>query len=147
MPTLRRARADDLPSLAELERASFPDPWSERMLASAIEDPHSLVLVTEDGDGGEVTGYAVFRRAADEAELLSVAVAPEDRGRGLGRLLVVEGLERVREAGVRACFLEVRPGNEPARALYRSLGFREIGRRRRYYRDGSDALVLVLALA
>jgi len=116
------------------------------MLASAIHDPSSLVLVAEE-DGGpapRVTGYAVFRRAADEAELLSLAVAPEARGRGLGRRLTEDGLARMRAAGARVCYLEVRPGNEPALALYGSLGFREVGRRRRYYRDGSDALVMSL---
>lgn len=148
MPTLRSARPADLPALARLEAASFPDPWSGRMLAAAIADPSSLVLVAE-GDGGpgpELAGYAIFRRAADEAELLSLAVAPEVRGRGLGRRLAEDGLARVREAGARACYLEVRPTNAPALALYRSLGFREIGRRRRYYGDGSDALVMSLGL-
>lgn len=145
MSTVRPARPADLPTLVELEAASFPDPWSARMLASAIADPHSLVQVIEDG--GRVAGYAVLRRAADEAELLSVAVDPEARGRGLGRRLVEEGLDRVREQGARTCYLEVRPGNEPARSLYRSLGFRRIGRRRAYYRDGSDALVLALRLS
>lgn len=144
MPAIRPARPDDLPALVALEAASFPDPWSARMLASALEDPWSLVLAAEDG--GRVAGYAILRRAADEAELLSVAVDPEARGRGLGRRLVEDGLERVREEGARTCYLEVRPANEPARSLYRSLGFRRIGRRRAYYRDGSDALVLALGL-
>lgn len=147
MPTVRRARPADLPALAALEAASFPDPWSRRMLAAAVEDRFTLVLVVEGGGApGGVAGYAIFRRAADEAELLSLAVAPEARGRGLGRRLVEDGLARVRADGVRVCYLEVRPANAPALALYRSLGFRGIGRRRRYYRDGSDALVLRLPL-
>lgn len=144
MPTLRSARPADLPALAALEVASFPDPWSERMLANEIAGAWSTVLVVEED--GEVMGYAVFRRAADEAELLSVAVAPGVRRRGLGRRLVVAGLTRMRQDGARTCYLEVRPANRPARALYRSLGFREVGRRRRYYRDGSDALVMALRL-
>lgn len=148
MPTLRSARGTDLPGLARLEAASFPDPWSERMLASAIADLFSLVLVAEaDGPAAEgLAGYAVFRRGADEAELLSLAVAPEARRHGLGRRLVEDGLARVRDEGARTCYLEVRPGNEPAVALYRRLGFRQVGRRRAYYRDGSDALVMALRL-
>lgn len=146
MPTIRAARPEDLPALVALEAASFSDPWSARMLAAEIEDPSSLVLVAEDEAAGPVAGYAAFRRAADEAELLSVAVAPGVRRRGLGRRLVVAGLTRMREDGARTCYLEVRPANRPARALYRSLGFREVGRRRGYYRDGSDALVLALTL-
>ena len=147
VPTVRRARPADLPALAALEAASFPDPWSRRMLAAAVEDRFTLVLVAEgEGAPGGLAGYAVFRHAADEAELLSLAVAPEARGRGLGRRLSEDGLARVREAGARVCYLEVRPTNDPAVALYRSLGFRQVGRRRRYYRDGSDALVMALFL-
>lgn len=150
MPTVRRARPADLPALAALEAASFPDPWSRRTLAAAVEDRFSLVLVAEEESegaaAGALAGYAIFRRASDEAELLSLAVAPEARGRGLGRHLAEDGLSRLRQAGARTCYLEVRPGNAPALALYRRLGFRGIGRRRRYYRDGSDALVMVLAL-
>ncbi len=146
MPTIRAARPEDLPALVALEAAAFPDPWSARMLSAEIEDPSSLVLVAEDGAAGPIAGYAAFRRAADEAEFLSVAVAPAARRRGLGRRLVVAGLTRMREDGARTCYLEVRPANRPARALYRSLGFREVGRRRAYYRDGSDALVLALTL-
>jgi ribosomal-protein-alanine N-acetyltransferase len=117
------------------------------MLAAAVEDRFSLVLVAEgEGAPGGLAGYAILRRAADEAELLSLAVAPEARRRGLGRRLIEDGLARVQRDGARVCYLEVRSANEPALALYGSLGFRQVGRRRRYYRDGSDALVMALRL-
>lgn len=141
---LRLADEADLPALAALEAASFPDPWSKTLLAGELAAPTSLVLLALETSAA--TGYAAFRRAADEAELLRVAVAPAARRRKVARRLVEAGLGRLRADGVRSCFLEVRPENRPARALYRALGFRETGRRPRYYADGSDALILRLDL-
>ena len=142
---LRVAGVADLPALAALEAASFPDSWSERLLAGELAASGSLLLLASDSSSTPL-GYAAFRRAADEAELLRVAVAPAARRRGLARRLVEAGLARLLREGVRSCFLEVRPANAPALALYRALGFREAGRRRRYYADGSDALLLRLDL-
>lgn len=137
---IRPAGAADLPALEALEREGFTDPWSRRLLAEDLHQAGSLVLVATAAD--EVLGYASYRRAADEAELLRVAVAPGARSQGVGRRLVEAGLEALSRLGVARCYLEVRPGNLPARALYRRLGFQEIGLRRAYYPDGSDALVL-----
>jgi ribosomal-protein-alanine N-acetyltransferase len=112
------------------------------MLAAELAHPGSIVLVAGGGDGRALSGYACFRLAAGEAELLRVAVAPEERGRGLARQLIAAGFERLRGAGVTSCFLEVRTANSSALAVYRALGFEPRGRRRAYYPDGSDALVL-----
>jgi len=131
-----------LPRLAELEAAAFADPWSPEMLAAELTHTGSVVLVAGAGDGRAPGGYACFRLGAGEAELLRVAVAPEARGRGLARRLIAAGFERLRAVGVTSCFLEVRPANASALAVYRALGFEPCGRRRAYYRDGSDALVL-----
>jgi [ribosomal protein S18]-alanine N-acetyltransferase len=139
---VRPAATADLPRLAELEAAGFAEPWSPEMLAAELTHPGSVVLVAGAGDGRAPSGYACFRQAAGEAELLRVAVAPEARGHGLARQLVAAGLDHLRAAGVTSCFLEVRPANVSALALYRALGFEPRGRRRAYYRDGSDALVL-----
>ncbi len=139
---MRPAAATDLPHLADLEAAGFAEPWSPEMLATELAHPGSVILVADGGDGRAPSGYACFRLAAGEAELLRVAVAPEERGRGLARQLIAAGFERLRAAGVASCFLEVRPANASALALYHALGFEPRGRRRAYYRDGSDALVL-----
>jgi [ribosomal protein S18]-alanine N-acetyltransferase len=145
---IRPAAAADLPRLAELEAAAFAEPWSAGLLASELAQPGSLLLVAAAGGGGQgpLLGYACFRQAAGEAELLRVAVDPAARRRGLGRRLIAAGLERLRASGVARCHLEVRPANAAALAAYRTLGFTLCGRRRAYYRDGSDALLLQLEL-
>ena len=139
---MRLAAGADLPRLAELEAAGFAEPWSPEMLAAELTHPGSVVLVAGGGDGRALSGYACFRLGAGEAELLRVAVAPEARGRGIARQLIAAGFERLRVAGIATCFLEVRPANASALAVYHALGFERRGHRRAYYRDGSDALVL-----
>lgn len=132
----------DLPRLAELEAAGFADPWSPEILAAELAHPGAVMLVADGGGGGPPEGYACFRLGVGEAELLRVAVAPEARGRGLGRRLIAAGFERLRAAGAARCHLEVRPSNASALAVYHALGFEICGRRPAYYRDGSEALVL-----
>jgi len=143
---VRPARAEDLESVARLEEASFKDSWPLDMLAFELTHPGSLVLVASRGEADPPAGYAAFRHAVGEAELLRLAVFPEARRHGIARALVAEGLQRLLREGVQACFLEVRRDNEPAIALYQALGFARIGERRGYYRDGTDALRFVLAL-
>lgn len=146
---VRPAAEADLPALASLEAGSFTGPgspaWSRDLLAGELAQPTALVLVAV-GEGPGPIGYAAFRHVGPESELLRVAVAPAARKRGVGRALVEDGLARLRERGVATCFLEVRPTNAPALALYEPLGFRTVDRRRRYFADGADALVLRLEL-
>lgn len=140
---LRPACEADLPALVALEQAAFvDDPWTETMLRGEIgaDGAFQLVLPVE-GSNGRIVGYASFRHVADEAELLRIAVHPETRRRGLARRLLEAGLEELERRSVRKCFLEVRPHNLPARALYERLGFEQVGLRKGYYPDGSDGLV------
>lgn len=142
----RPATRADAAVLAGLERRCFSDPWPADAFASALRTPHMQLFVAEAGL--EIVGYFVGRAVAGEGEILNLAVVPELRGQGLGRWLLEEGLGRLREAGVGEVFLEVRASNAAARALYRRRGFREVGRRREYYRHPvEDALVLRLGLA
>ena len=101
-------------------------------------------LVLSQGD--EPLAMALIRAIAGEAEILTIAVPEARRGEGLGRRLVEAGMEAARRAGAERMYLEVSTANAPAEALYRKCGFEDAGRRRRYYRDGSDALVLARAL-
>jgi ribosomal-protein-alanine N-acetyltransferase len=80
--------------------------------------------------------------AAGEAEILSIAIAPKQRGRGLSRPLLDLNLRRLAGLGARTVFLEVDENNAPARALYRRAGFADVGRRKSYYQSGANALVL-----
>ena len=137
---VRPAREEDLDRIGGLEESGFPDPWPADLLAYELRHPGAILLVATWGEG-PVAGYAAFRHGGGEAELLRLSVDPEERRRGIGQALVTRGLERLREAGVERCFLEVRLHNEGAIACYRSLGFELAGLRRAYYRDGSDALV------
>lgn len=143
---IRPACAGDLDRLAWLEEAAFADSWPPQVLAFELIHPRALVLVAARA-GEPPAGYACFRQVAGEAELLRVGVDPAERRRGVAFALVRQGLERLAREGVTDCFLEVRTGNEAALGLYRRLGFAAVGRRRGYYRDGTDALILARPLA
>ena len=141
LPLLRCAALADLDRLAELEQLCFPDPWPAHLVAQELRNSGTLVLVAELTPGAPPAGYASFRQGGGEAELLRLAVDPAVRRHGVARALIAAGLAQLRPAGVERCFLEVRPGNDPAIACYLAMGFRYAGRRPRYYRDGTDALV------
>jgi len=130
-------------ALAALHARCFrtPPPWSAADFAGLLDDPLCFLLV--EGDAGFLLGRAV----AGEAELLTLAVAPEARRLGLGRKLLARFLYQAQLRAADRAFLEVRADNAPAIALYESAGFARAGLRRGYYRgdDGSRADALVLA--
>ena len=132
--------------LATLHARAFttPRPWSEAEFTALLNDPLAFLLV--EGDAAFLLGRAV----AGEAELLTIAVAPEARRLGLGRKLVGRFIYQALLRGAESAFLEVAEDNAAARGLYRASGFAEAGRRRGYYRtpEGKavDALVLVRSL-
>ena len=138
-PTVGVARPEHLVAVAELEAACFSEPWTQRQLASEIArgDERALVAVA----AGEVVGYLLHRIAADQAELLRIAVRSGRRRRRVASRLLDALCERLRIAGVRSLFLEVRATNTAAIALYRRLGFDLVGRRPEYYANGDDALL------
>lgn len=127
----------DAPALARLHKASFHRGWDagefEQLLADRSVLAHRLRM------GNTVAGFILSRMAADEAEILSVAIAPNLRGRGLAGPLVQTHLGYLAGAGIRTVFLEVEENNRPARALYARTGFSTVGRRERYYKDDSGA--------
>lgn len=140
-PALRRATPADVPEIAAIEQRAFSDPWSPRGFASLVAAPEVYLVVSEAA--GKVTGYVVARFVADEGEIANLAVAPEARGLGLGAALLDAALREARRRGVVMVYLEVRRSNDVARALYATRGFREVGRRKGYYRHPvEDALVL-----
>lgn len=135
---IRAATFADLAAVAEIERASFPDPWSLAAFRVHLDD---VFLVAEAAPG--ITGYAVAWCLGPEAEILNVAVAPAGRRQGTGRILLQTLLAAIVRTGVRRVFLEVRVSNAAAIALYGNAGFREVGRRPGYYdHPREDALIL-----
>lgn len=129
-------------ALATLHARCFdaaPRPWSADEFADLLES-FGAFLLTQPG------GFLLGRVIADEAELLTLAVAPDHRRAGLGRTLTTAFAATSSERGARTAFLEVAAANDPARALYSRLGWHEAGRRRNYYGAGIDAVVLRLAL-
>jgi [ribosomal protein S18]-alanine N-acetyltransferase len=123
----------DAPRLAQLHGASFHRGWGEGEFESMLSERNTLVHRLRLGR--KVVGFAVSRMAADEAEILSIAVAPSHRGRGLSGNLLLTHLGHLAGRGVRTVFLEVEENNHAARRLYDRTGFAVIGRRERYYRE------------
>ena len=144
--TLRSASAADIAAVAEIERTSFGDPWSARSFADLLDWRGAIFLVATRSEAAGVAGvigYVVAIVAADQAEILNLAVSPAERQRGVGGELLDAGLGAVRDAHARDIFLDVRESNGPALGLYASRGFSVVGRRGGYYRNPvEDALVL-----
>ena len=139
-PRFSEARPRDAAAIAALHAASFQRGWGEdevyRLLMDCTVVTHRAMI------GRTMVGFILSRTAADEAEILSVAIAPARRGRGLARPLLDLHLRRLAGLGARAVFLEVDEHNAPANRLYRGAGFHEVGRRQGYYEGGAAALVL-----
>jgi [ribosomal protein S18]-alanine N-acetyltransferase len=129
--------------LAQLHGASFHRGWGEAEFEHMLREHNTQVDRLRRGR--DVIGFAVSRIAADEAEILSIAVEPGHRGRGLSRDLLLTHLGRLAGRGVRTVFLEVEEHNQPARRLYDRVGFKLAGRRERYYKQpGGQHLNAVL---
>jgi ribosomal-protein-alanine N-acetyltransferase len=125
----------DASRLAQLHGASFHRGWGEGEFEAMLSERNTLVHRLRLGR--KLIGFAVSRIAADEAEILSIAVDAGHRGRGLSRNLLLTHLGHLAGRGVRTIFLEVEAQNQPARRLYERAGFAVTGRRERYYRQAS----------
>jgi len=143
--TVRPAQAEDMRRVAWLEESAFVHSWPYDLLTYELTNPRAIMLLAER-EGEPAAGYISLRHGGGEAEIFRLAVAPEERRRGIARVLVNAGLERLRALHVESCHLEVRMDNEGAIAFYRALGFARSGRRRAYYQDGMDAMLLSLTL-
>ncbi|MBI5439540.1 MAG: ribosomal protein S18-alanine N-acetyltransferase [Nitrosomonadales bacterium] len=143
---MRAMARDDVDAVLAIEQAAQRFPWTRGNFSDALASNYVCCV---DEEGGEIRGYAVMMPAADEAELLNIGVAVAQQRKGLGRAMLGEMLENARGRNMRRVFLEVRPSNAAAIALYRSAGFKEIGVRRGYYRNAGgseDALMMACEL-
>ena len=133
----------DARRLAQLHGESFHRGWGENEFEAMLAERNTLVHRLRIGN--RIVGFAVSRLAADEAEILSIAVAASHRGRGLSRPLLLTHLGHLAGRGTRTIFLEVEENNRPARKLYERAGFAVAGRRERYYRQpGGEQLNALL---
>ena len=139
---LRRIQVHDLDAVDDIERASYPTPWSRSMFAAELQKPGSLSLGAYR-ESGELVGYLIVSRYVDAWHVMNIAVAPEYRRRGIGKELL-EWLFGVTVGDPRRGYtLEVRVSNADAIRLYERLGFEARGIRRGYYTDNrEDALIM-----
>jgi ribosomal-protein-alanine N-acetyltransferase len=134
-----------LDHILEIETLSFSTPWSARTFESEINNPvsHLWGLIVDN----DLAGYLCFWMFDNEIQVIDIAVHPQRRKQGFGRYLLTALIETGISKGIRTVWLEVRTSNLPARRLYDSLGFRETGRRGRYYTDTQeDAIIMSLVL-
>ena len=130
-----------VPQVAALEKICFSDPWSEKSIASELDNPLSCWLVSLEGE--TVTGYVGSQTVLDQTDMMNIAVHPDFRRQGIARALIGALTQALKKRGSRALMLEVRASNTPARTLYETLGFAPVGVRRNYYRNPrEDALIL-----
>ncbi|MGD1933979.1 MAG: ribosomal protein S18-alanine N-acetyltransferase [Candidatus Phaeomarinobacter sp.] len=144
--SVRPGTKEDVAAMARIHASAFDDrsAWSAASILHLLETPGVYVLIAEEN--GEPTGFALMRAAANEAEVLTIAVDPAHRRQGSARALVIAGLTAALAVECDTVFLEVATDNDAARRLYQSLGFAEAGRRAAYYARGDspsvDALIL-----
>jgi len=138
---IRRLRTDDLEAVEQIERRSYPTPWSRSMFAGELEKPGSICLGAFVEE--RLAGYMIISRYVDAWHVMNIAVDPDFRRRGLATLLL-ERLFEVTDDGIRRGYtLEVRVSNDDAIRLYERMGFRSRGIRRGYYTDNrEDALIM-----
>lgn len=143
---LRPMREDDLDTVMAIERRAYPYPWTPGIFRDCLRAGYPAWVMH---GGGRIMGYGVVSIAAEEAHVLNICVEPMLHGRGHGRRLLRALVDIARGNGARRVYLEVRPSNPNAIALYHDEGFNEIGRRPRYYpaRNGrEDAIVMAMEL-
>jgi len=136
---IRSAAVGAAEPMAALHRRAFDEPWDAAFITSMMHLPGTIAFIAT-GDTAAL-GFVLARAIGGEAEVLTIGVTPEARGQGVGSALLNSALAAAAALGARAMHLEVAIANDAARALYERAGFEHVGRRPRYYADGSDALL------
>jgi ribosomal-protein-alanine N-acetyltransferase len=143
---IRPLRADRSEECAPIHASAFAHPWEAEEFTALVTGASTIGSAALDPATNRLRGFALSRLAADEAEILTIAVDPSERRRGVGRELLAEHLQRATLAGARVMFLEVDADNAAAIALYHRFGFAQVGAREGYYRrpDGRPATAWVM---
>jgi ribosomal-protein-alanine N-acetyltransferase len=143
MIEFRKLKLRDLNAIEEIERTSYPTPWSRSMFAGELAKPSSICLGAVEAEKDELIGYLIISRYVDAWHVMNIAVTPEHRRRGIARSLMERLFEVTARDARRGYTLEVRVSNEAAIRLYEGLGFKTRGVRRGYYTDNrEDALIM-----
>jgi ribosomal-protein-alanine N-acetyltransferase len=138
---LRKLTADDLTGIEEIERISYPTPWSRSMFASELAKPSSICVGAFEGD--VLVAYMIISRYVDAWHVMNIAVAPDYRRRGVARMLLEHLFDATQRDARRGYTLEVRVSNTGAQKLYEQMGFKPRGLRRGYYTDNrEDAIIM-----
>lgn len=132
---------NDTSAVAHVEKESFPSPWSEELFKDEMINPLArYILLLKDG---QVIGYAGFWLIIGEAQITNIAILPENRGKGLGKMLIESLLAKAESEKADTIYLEVRKSNITALQLYQKFGFNMVGERKGYYQDnGEDAFLM-----
>ncbi len=140
---IRRMTIADLDAVVAIEQATFPTPWSKDSFRQEIERNVAARYLVAEKDG-RVIGYGGAWVILDESHITNIAIAEEERGKGYGRVLTQALMQYIANLGAEYATLEVRKSNIRAQNLYKSLGFIQLGVRKRYYEDNQeDALLMV----
>lgn len=138
---IREMTLQDVPAVAEIEKACFSLPWSEQSLIDSVTREDTMFLVCEEEQN--IVGYIGMYLSFDEGDITNVAVAPAYRKRGYGEAIVSKSIELAKEKQLEMILLEVRVSNAPAISLYKKMGFEEIGIRKNFYEHPvEDAMIM-----
>ena len=134
--------------MAHLHGETFPhEPWSKDFIGKLLNRQGSLALLAETNPPQSIlTGFILVQCAADEAEILTIAVAPDHQRQGIGTKLLDDAIKHLKAMNITHLFLDVSRKNHPAIALYDHFGFMECGNRPDYYKDGSDGMLMAKSL-
>ncbi len=143
---IREMTIKDCDTVSLIEKETFSMPWSrDNFEGSVLQENYCLLVTVSDEDDSDILGYCCFYYVLDEAEIPNVCVRKDMRGKGIAFEMMSELLRRAKALDVKDMYLEVRTSNEPARALYRKLGFRDVGVRKGFYElPKEDAVIMRL---
>lgn len=144
IPVIRPMSETDLDVVLAIEQDSFPTPWRREHFQHEIAAPHSFPFVAECN--GIIVGYVCLMSLFEEAQILDIAVAPEQRGRGIARMLMDHAIIVARENDAEVLALEVRTSNIAAITFYERRGFVRTGLRQKYYEGRDDAVLMEKSL-
>ncbi len=138
--------AQDLAAVIDIEQATQPVPWTERIFQDCLQSGYQCLVLSDDN---ELVGFAILAIAAGECHVLNIAIRPERQGQGLGLFLLQQIFAMLQDTSTSLVLLEVRVSNKVAQGLYQKLGFKTIGYRKDYYaaeKGREDAMVMSLQL-